>query len=219
VPLAGKLLKCPGCGQAVLTPKTNPGPLAPRASTGRFSILNNHRVVVSVLLLAVVAGFCSWLFWPRRVTDYSFLNGTLGNQFVPEVEESGFHEEEYGKAGNPFRWTDGKGRLVIPIDRRKPPTGLAVELEIYRPVEVKTAWVKIVANNRELIKQHIPLRKWQGSSAGKFSDRSLDLTGMDLGDELVLEIISDTFNPTTDKRTLGVLVRGVEVLHEAPAPQ
>ncbi len=217
--LAGKKIKCPGCRQGVLIPETNPGSLAPRASTGRFSIQKDRRVVASVLVLAVVAGVCSWLFWPRRVKDYSFLNGTLGNQFVPEVEESGFWQEEYSKAGKPFRWTDGKGRLVIPIDRRKPPTGLVVELGILRPAEVKTAWVQIVANNRVLFKQQIALWKWEGGSAGKFPDKMLDLTGIDLGDELVLDIISDTFTPKADQRTLGVVVEGIEVRREAPAPQ
>jgi hypothetical protein len=219
--LAGKSLKCPQCGQGVLIPETNPGPLAPRASTGKLSILKDRRVIASVLVFAVVAGVCGWLFWPRRVKDYSFLNGTLGNQFVPEVEESGFWQEEYSKAGKPFRWTDGKGRLVIPIDRRKPPTGLVVELGIVRPAEAKTAWVQIVANNRVLFKQQIILWKWGGGTAGKFPAGVLDLTGIDLGDELVLDIISDTFVPKGEagQRTLGVVVEGIELRREAPAAQ
>ena len=216
--LAGKSLKCPACGQGVLIPETNAGSLAPRASTGRFSILRNRGVVASVLVLAVVAGVCSWRFWPWR-DKYSFLNAPLGNEFVPEVQESGFYDQEYDQGGRPFRWTNGKGRLVIPIDRRKPPTGLVMKLDIFRPAQVKTVWVQIVANNRELTKQQVPLGKWEGSSAGRFPVRPLDLTGVDLGDELVLDIISDTFISKTDGRTLGVLVRGVELFHEAPAPQ
>jgi hypothetical protein len=76
-----------------------------------------------------------------------------------------------------------------------------------------------VANNRVLIKQLIPLWEWQGGSAGKFPAKLLDLTGIDLGDELVMDVISDMFIPKTDQRTLGVLVNGVELRHEAPAPQ
>ena len=144
---------------------------------------------------------------------------SLGNHFVPEVQESGFYQEEFSKTGKPFRWTDGNARLVIPIDRRKPPTGLVVELDIIRPEEGKTAWVQIVANNRVLIKQQIALWKWQGGTAGKFPAKSLDLTGIDLGDELVLDIISDTFIPKMGQRTLGVVVNGVELRREAPAPQ
>ncbi len=215
--LAGKSLKCPQCGQGVLIPGTNPGSLAPRASTGRFSILKNRGVVASVLVLAVVAGVCSWLFWPWR-DKYSFLNGTLGSQVVPEVQESGLYYQESDEHGNPFRWTNGKGRLVIPIDRRKPPTGLVLKLEIYRPAGVKTVRVQIVANNRELVEQEIALGEWEGSSAGRFPLSMLDLTGIDLGDELVLDMNSDTFVSPTDQRTLGVLVRGIEVLHLAPAP-
>jgi hypothetical protein len=216
--LAGKSFKCPQCGQGVLVPETNPGSQAPRASTDRFSILKYRRVIASVLVLAVVAGVGGRLFWPRRVTDYSFLHGTLGNRFVPEVQESGFYPEEHSKAGKPFRWTDGKGKLVIPIDRRKPPAWLVVELDIRRPAEVKTAWVQIVANHRVLIRHQMALWKGQGGSVGKLS-KSLDLTGVDLGDELVLEILSDTFTPKADQRELGVLVVGMELRQEAPSPQ
>jgi regulation of enolase protein 1 (concanavalin A-like superfamily)/predicted RNA-binding Zn-ribbon protein involved in translation (DUF1610 family) len=208
--LAGKSLKCPQCGQGVLVPETNRGSLAPRASTGRFSILKDRRVVASVLVVAVVAGVCSWLFWPPR-DKYPFENATLGNQFVPGLRESGFYQQEYSKGGELFRWTNGKARLVIPIDRRNPPTGLVLKLEIYRPAEVKTVRVQIVANHRELTEQQIPLGEWEGTSAGKFPASALDLTGIDLGDELVLDIISDTFNPKADRRTLGVVVSGVEL--------
>jgi predicted RNA-binding Zn-ribbon protein involved in translation (DUF1610 family) len=210
--LAGKKVKCPQCGHGVFVPETNPRSLAPRVSTGRFSILKNRRVVVLVLVLAVVAGVCSWHFCPRR-DKYWFLYTTLGNQFVPEVQESGFYDQAYNKAGEPYRWTNGKGRLVIPIDRRKPPPGLVVELYISRPAQVKTAWVQIVANNRELTNQQIPLENGEGVSA-RFPARGLfDLTGIELGDELVLDIFSDTFIPETDQRTLGVVVRGVELPH------
>jgi hypothetical protein len=203
----------------VLIPETNPGSLAPPASTGRFSILRNRRVLPAVLGLAVVAGVCGWLFWPWWGKP-SFLNVVLGNQFVPGVEESGFSFQEYDDLGEAFRWTDGKGRLVIPIDRHKPPTGLVLKLDIFRPPHVKTVLIQIVANNRELFKQHVPLGIWAGSAAGRFPPGTLDLTGIDLGDELVLDIISETFRPKgTDARTLGVLVRGVELLHDAPTPQ
>jgi regulation of enolase protein 1 (concanavalin A-like superfamily) len=216
--LVRKSLKCPGCGQGVLIPEANPGSFAPRASTGKFSILKDRRALASVLVLAVVAGVCSWLFWPWRDRD-SFPIATLGNQSVPGVQESGFYRQEYNKAGEPFRWTNGKARLTIPIDRRKPPKGLVLKLEIYRPAQVKTVRVQIVANNRELTEQQIPLEEWDGASAGKFPDRVLDLTRIDLGDGLVLDIISDTFIPGTDRRTLGVVVSGVELRYEAAAPQ
>jgi serine/threonine protein kinase/DNA-directed RNA polymerase subunit RPC12/RpoP len=212
--LAGKKVKCPQCGQAVLIPETNPGPLAPTASRSRFSILKKPGVIALSLVLAIVGGVCSWFFWPER-DKYS----ALGNQIVPGVQESGFYHQEYDSFGNAVRWTNGKARLVIPIDRGKPPKGLVMKLQIYRPAQVKTAWVQIVANDRELTKQKIPLWTWEGSSAGKFSEAPLDLTGIDLGDELVLDINSDTFIPNRDQRALGVLVLGVELLHERPAPQ
>jgi hypothetical protein len=87
--------------------------------------------------------------------------------------------------------------------------------------------IQIVANNRELFKQHVPLGIWAGAAAGRFPPGTLDLTGIDLGDELVLDIISETHIPkgiaengtNTDPRTLGVLVRGVELLRDAPTPQ
>jgi serine/threonine protein kinase len=215
--LAGKKVKCPQCDQAVLIPETKPAPLAPPASTDRFSILKNRGVVASVLVLAIVASVCSWLFWPWR-DKYWYLNTSLGNQFIPEVQESGFHQEEFNKAGEPYRWTNGNARLVIPIDRRKPPTGLVVQLFLVRPAQVNTVWVQIVANNHELTKQQVSLEKSEGMSWSP--PGVLDLTGIDVGDELVLDIISDTFIPQeTTPRTLGVVVRRVELLHEAPPPQ
>src|SRR5262249_24413927 len=147
--LAGKSVKCPQCGQTVLVPKSNP--VALLAATRRLNILRNRGVVASLLVLAAVAGVCIWLSWPRD--KYWYLNTTLGNQFVPEVQESGFYHEEYNRAGDPFRWTNGNGKLVIPIDRRKPPTGLVVELFLARPSQVKTVWVRIAANSRELTNQ------------------------------------------------------------------
>jgi serine/threonine-protein kinase len=198
--LAGKKVKCPRCSQAVLVP----GPAAPKRA--RSLAWGAGLVVALGLVLALLA---VWRGRPGPGTPPSFLNVTLGSQFVPGVEESGFYNEEANEDG-PFRWTDGKARLVIPVDPQQPPQALLVQL--HRP---KNTWLQIAINDREVVNEPAyarPMPWWQ---------RLVDLTGIDRGDKLIVEIRSNTVVPQSvdpkqsqDTRALGVKVRGIKLLPE-----
>jgi WD40 repeat protein len=211
--LAGKKLKCPQCGTAVRVPATKRK--APLLALASFSILKKWWVV-GILAITPMIGLSAWSFWPVPSRDpASFIAVTLGSEAHPDIEETGFSYQEYDTNNQPFRWTDGHGQLVIPIDKEQPPQALAMELHIFRPAQVKTAWLQIKVNQRELFNEHIPLWKWE---------KTLDLSGLDLGEELVLDIYSDTFNPrgimdggtNDDTRTLGVQVWCVMLLPSLP---
>ena len=63
-------------------------------------------------------------------------------------------------------------------------------------------------NQRELLNESLPRQPWE---------RTLDLSGIDLGEELILEILSDTFVPSqfdggADNKVRGVEVRGIKLL-------
>jgi WD40 repeat protein len=223
--LAGKKVKCPQCGQPVLVPgarASEPPPAGVRAK-GKFPLaVVLLGVGLAGLTLAVVF-FVGWHSIPRQPKQRpSFVNVTLGDEFVPEVEESGFHFQEFYR-GQPFRWTDGHARLVIPIDRTKPPEALLVRLAANRAPGVKKPRVKILVNGRSLFEGDIPLaRPWE---------TTFDLRGIDLGEQVVVEVISDTFSPQGNKlgegketggdpRQLGVQVMGIKLLRagEEPAP-
>jgi serine/threonine protein kinase len=134
----------------------------------------------------------------------SFLGVTLGNRPVPGVKESGFHQDEGDRAGRPFRWTAGHARLVVPLDRAAPPQALWVHLD--RP---KGTSLKIVVNDRELVSEPACERDvW-------WWDRTLDLSGIDAGDSLVVEVASNVVAVRErDTRRLGVRLRGIELLGE-----
>src|ERR1700694_6001080 len=50
----------------------------------------------------------------------------LGCQKVDLVTESGFHYQEYND-NQPFRWTGGAAKLIVPIDDKKPPHHMIVK--------------------------------------------------------------------------------------------
>src|SRR5262249_13964846 len=144
---------------------------------------------------------------------------TLGNEPVAGVEESGFSYQEYLN-GQPFRWTDGTARLVIPIRAGEAPRALLLRLVSYRTEEVKSATLHVRANQRDVFKGRIPQGQWE---------KTLDLSGVELGKELVLELLSDTYAPlgrnrgngqgkSDDPRELGVLVLAIQLLNELPQP-
>jgi serine/threonine-protein kinase len=204
---AGKKVKCPRCGTAVLVPP--PGPAAPRKAgvpgAGRWPLAALGLAVVGVVLVLVAAR----VLRPARPTATSFLDVPLGNQFVPGVDESGFYHDEENEDGR-FRWTDGTARLVIPLDPKDQPRALFVQL--FRP---KTTWLQITVNGRPVVKAEAPERdipSWE---------RTLDLSGIDLGEKAIVEITGNTVIPrevdparNTDSRHLGVRVRALRLLRQ-----
>jgi hypothetical protein len=162
------------------------------------------------LVLALV-GLHLW--WPTDLPSSSFLDMDLGNHAVSAIEESGFYHDERNAEG-PFRWTDGHGRLVIPLDRNQPPE--ALRLWLMRP---RNSRLQVKINDRELVSE--------ASTPGDAHwDKTFDLHGLNLGDQLVLELLSDTVVPKIasqgkngDARALGVRVLLLKLLsHRDPEP-
>jgi hypothetical protein len=210
----GKKVKCPECGLA----GSASGSLMPHAQNGaerthlpgtRFSRRTWLAVAAGSIAVILIGLAVFWLY--PRSDPQSYLNVSLGRAPVPGVEESGFFWEELDQQKEPFRWTTGNAKLVIPFDKSKPPQKLAVELSVHRPPGVKQIHLDIGLNGRELFNDNIPVGKWKSE---------FDLTGADLGEKIVLNIGSDTFVPkgimdkgtNTDPRTLGVQMREIKLL-------
>jgi WD40 repeat protein len=219
--MAAQQVKCPQCGTTIRVPSIQTGlPPSPQSAKAK----KRPGVVVwllSSLLALLLVGFAGgWWFWPRAPKQsLSFVNVTVGCEVVPGVEDSGFHFQEYD-VGTPFRWTDGNGRLVIPIDRTKPPEKLLVRLQAQRGPGTRKASLQVVVNRKSIFKDDVPLGRWE---------KVLDLAGIDLGDRVVVDLRSDTFNPygtprhdrreqSSDGRELGFQVLAIKLIRDEDAP-
>jgi hypothetical protein len=128
----------------------------------------------------------------------------LGAELVLGYPESGFYgAERHGHA--PARWTDGAASLRIPLH----PDHLPDRLEVATVAPGRdSAGLRVRANGIVLWDGAIPSRPWS---------RSFALTDVPLGDELHIELESDTFRPSetidgsTDRRRLGVKVCSIRL--------
>lgn len=129
---------------------------------------------------------------------------TLGVERILGVRETGFHEPERID-GRPGRWTDGDAALRVPLDPRRPPRRLDLEASAPGREGVR---LQVLVDGVELWHGKIPSGPWS---------TTLGLEDLPLGDELVVELKSDTFSPQwrpwrpRDRRRLGVLVRGIRL--------
>jgi hypothetical protein len=125
------------------------------------------------------------------------------------VEESGFHYQEYHDS-EPFRWTDGAARLLIPID--SPPQRVWVRVYTLR-AEPPPVPFEMLVDGTSLFEGELPLGEWEGT---------FDLGSLQFSEQVVIELRSDTFVPegvmdggtNTDTRVLGVQVRGIMLQHD-----
>jgi hypothetical protein len=158
---------------------------------------------------------------PRRILQYErtivlyrivgvserseYRNMNLGARMVWGVEESGFHGQEW-HGGIPRRWTAGEARLVVPVDARRPPKALRVELASTGPTGND---LQIVVNGKQLFKGNSPAGSWF---------RTIDLSALPIREHVTIELLSSTFRPKDtiqgrfDPRTLGVLVQSIRLL-------
>jgi hypothetical protein len=141
------------------------------------------------------------------------LNVPLGIETVPGVEASGFYDQEIDPSQRPYRWTDGQARLVIPLDRAKPPRALRMQLYASHPPPLPSLTLRVVVNGQELFKDQLPNGPWE---------KTFDLNGFELGEALTLDILSTTFMPqevpgskSSDARPLGIQVLGIQLLGPA----
>jgi RNA polymerase sigma factor (sigma-70 family) len=208
--LAGKRLTCPQCKQSITIPEAT-APASDRAATSVSRPTSSSRKLPLISLLALGtlllgAGLLVALHRPRRPSQ---MDVVVGCEFKLGVEESGFLAQQYDVNQRPFRWTNGHATLRIPISVHKPPRNLHVQLWPWRPPSAEPADVRIAVNQRDVFKGKVTRDPWE---------QVFDLTGMELGEEVSVEIVSNTFQPSVlknagpDKRNLGVQVRGVTLL-------
>ena len=126
----------------------------------------------------------------------------LGVERVPGVRESGFYNTEGGVSSDPFRWTNGSARLVVPFDG-PPPVALHVRLGLGVPKPTK---LTIRVNGTSLFDETVkPQSEWS---------RNFDLRGAVTKGPVTIEILSDVFVPSKkDDRDLGVCVRGMTLIN------
>jgi hypothetical protein len=140
----------------------------------------------------------------------SYLDKVLGLDRIDGIEEEGFSYVETSKTwgGDQYRWTLGHAKLVVPLIDR--PQSLQVRLGV--PISRKVP-LRIQINDKILFDEIATV-------TGDWT-RTFDHSTMNLGDQATIEIISDTFIPaekhkdSTDRRTLGVCVRGITLLSGA----
>jgi hypothetical protein len=172
----------------------------------------------NLLLLLVALAACAvpyWVYAARQQLRHKPIdfNVLLGCEPIPGVEESGFSYQEQFE-GRPFRWTNGIGKLVVPIDRKNWPGSLEIDFTIQKPGGTV---LQLFVNERKVFDQRV--------RPGRLA-HTLDVSTIDLGHEVTLEIVSDTFVPaqempgSPDLRALGVNVKGIRLLprNAAPAP-
>jgi hypothetical protein len=133
------------------------------------------------------------------------LQTPLGGRRVWGVAEGGFHDQE-AVDGRPVRWTDGHGRLTVPIGEGRPGQVL-IDLAQVHP---KGGQLRVLANGRELFDGPV------GGERGWCA--VLPLGDVPIRQTVALELISNPFVPaetidgSLDTRVLGVQVREVRLL-------
>jgi hypothetical protein len=204
-------VKCPCCGAIRRLPDAAEQRAPTPAANGRPRSTRWLAAAAAALLLLLGGGVLLLLIpWRPAFLRPDFLNVLLGSVEVAGVEESGFGDPEFDNLQQPFRWTDGRARLVVPLNRDRPPRALVVRLPPSRPANAPPATVQIVVNEKVLFDDHVP----NGAL-----DRTFDLDPAVLGDVLTLDIRSNTFVPQNlpgstsgDARALGVCVSCIQLL-------
>ncbi|MFC1597490.1 hypothetical protein ACFL5Q_06085 [Planctomycetota bacterium] len=156
-----------------------------------------------VLVLAISLGVWQTIAYYRQ---RAYLNLVLGCMPVKGVAESGFHFQEYSDS-EPFRWTHGGAKLLVPISPKRPPQRLWVSIETFRPKATPVRF-QVLVDDIVVFDGSVPLGKWE---------KTLDLPSRQFSDKVMVELRSATFIPkgvmdrgkNTDTRVLGVQVKGV----------
>jgi hypothetical protein len=134
---------------------------------------------------------------------------------VKGVAESGFSFQEHN-GDEPFRWTNGAAKLLVPVDAARAPQRLWVSIETFRPQATLIPF-QVLVDGESLFDGKVPL--------GKFAV-ALDLSAHRFSQEAAIELKSGTFAPTgvmdggknTDARRLGVQVKGVMLQRDDVGP-
>jgi hypothetical protein len=181
--------------------------MAVRAPARKPPAKPTRRRNLLLLLVALLACIIPYAIYSVRKGLHQPINleHVLGCEPVPEVEESGFFNQEQYQ-GRPFRWTNGMAKLVVPIDPKAPPNALEIDFMIQKP---HGSLLQVFVNGEKVFDRL--------ARPGRLFE-TLDLSAVNLGQEVVIEVISDTFVPadelrgSTDPRALGVNVKGIRLL-------
>ncbi len=130
---------------------------------------------------------------------------------IAGLPERGLHGIEEWPRGA-VRWTDGDAEVTVPIHRSRPPRRLRLTIIGNGPDGCK---LRLSAGGERLLDARLePL-----GPDGTWS-QVVDLSSVEMGDELAVRIESDTFLPaerdesSPDPRRLGVAILGFELLQD-----
>ena len=126
------------------------------------------------------------------------------------VEQTGLHGQGLSKKDTPIRWTDGAAKLVVPLEKNRPPQALRVDLA---STGHKGTELTVLLNGDVLFHESVPQGRWS---------KTFSLAGRSFNKPLTIELFSDTFVPaettkgSSDRRTLGVMVKAITLLDSDP---
>lgn len=160
---------------------------------------------LGVLVLAIALPLGIWkaaAYYPSK----SYVNLMLGAVPVEGVRESGFHYQEY-VGDEPFRWTNGFARLLVPVSAKEPPQRLWLSVGVLRP-KVTPVRFQVLVDETMV---------FDGKLSSSRSEMPLDLASHSFSKQAVIELRSETFKPkgvmdggkNLDPRELGVQVWGI----------
>jgi DNA-directed RNA polymerase subunit RPC12/RpoP len=200
----GKRVACPQCGQAVHVPAAGADSARPtHLARPAWQVWLLAVAVATFGVVALLISVAIW-FWPAPTAAATlYLNKPFGAETVSGITEDGVWHTEYAKKnGEPFRWTNGAAKFVVPLVDGAP-QGLHIRLGVPIPKSLKRLCIKI--NDKTLFDEPMDM-PWEWS-------RTFDLSQMNLGALATIEIITDTFVAgNLDQRVLGVCVRNITLL-------
>jgi hypothetical protein len=201
----------------------------PAARPGRRSgARTGPRVAIAVAIGVVAVAIVGYGFWSHRKSRASpestighpmdgqtaeairgagpALNRVLGCLPVQGVTESGFQFPEKDRS-EPFRWTDGAAKLVVPLAANETPQRLWVNIQTIRPTATRIR-LKILVDGSPLFEGPVRTGRWAAN---------LDLSSRRFSGQTTIELQSDTFTPKSvmdggknpDTRALGTQLKGI----------
>jgi hypothetical protein len=160
--------------------------------------------IILLVIVSLLIGLGTFVSIKNRLKTrpIDVLDQTIGVRSIPGIQESGFHQPEIGTAGEPFRWTKGTAKLTIPIGE---PLPIAMYIRLGIAIG-KQAKLTIQVNGKAICQETIqPHLEWA---------RLFDLQGLISSGPMTIDLISDTFTPSskTDNRVLGVDLRDLQLI-------
>ncbi|MGF9713244.1 hypothetical protein [Paenibacillus naphthalenovorans] len=127
---------------------------------------------------------------------------SFGGTTVLGIKETGMLPQEHQPNGTPFRWTNGNAKYVVPISSK--PSRLKLEILNASP---KGTDLEVLIGGQTVHAGHF-------ETSTKTFD--IDISHIDLGKDLSIEIRSTTWKPSeilknNDSRILGVAIKNITI--------